>query len=206
MENQRWLRCDRLMRWSHLYTGLFLVPWMVVYALSAFFLNHAGWFTETLKIAPEWQMMREEQFAADASFPQNPAEQVEALLARVELTGPHKLQGDGRANPMTIYRFCGTGHYRVTWHRLTGRLVVEKQHPFSFYSLVNTLHFQHGYTQPYLAHLAWAIVVDAVTLSTVIWVFSGIYLWARRPRRLLGAVCLAAGTLLFVGLALLLCR
>ena len=32
---QPWLRWDRLMRASHLYTGLFLVPWMVVYAVSS---------------------------------------------------------------------------------------------------------------------------------------------------------------------------
>lgn len=36
MKTRRWLCCDRWMRALHLYTGLFLVPWMTVYALSAF--------------------------------------------------------------------------------------------------------------------------------------------------------------------------
>ena len=40
-----WSRVDRFMRAGHLYTGLFLVPWMAVYATSAFCLNHNSWFT-----------------------------------------------------------------------------------------------------------------------------------------------------------------
>jgi hypothetical protein len=36
METNRWVRWDRWMRALHLYTGLFLVPWMTVYAVSAF--------------------------------------------------------------------------------------------------------------------------------------------------------------------------
>ncbi len=35
---------------------------------------------------------------------------------------------------------------------------------------------------------------------------SGVYLWARRPRkRVLGGLCMIAGILLFFGLAVLLC-
>ncbi|MFH1919739.1 MAG: hypothetical protein ABIP48_07650 [Planctomycetota bacterium] len=88
--------------------------------------------------------------------------------------------------------------------------MVQKQEPFSFYSFVNALHFQHGYFKPHLANLPWliwGIVVDAVTISTVLWVVTGIYLWARRPRkRLLGGLCLIAGSLLFAALAVLMCR
>jgi uncharacterized iron-regulated membrane protein len=51
------------------------------------------------------------------------------------------------------------------------------------------------------------VVVDAVTISTVIWVISGVYLWARRPRkRMLGGVCMTAGIALFAALVVLLCR
>jgi hypothetical protein len=50
------------------------------------------------------------------------------------------------------------------------------------------------------------VVVDGVTLSIWLWVVSGIYIWARRPRRrLLGGVLLIGGMLLFVGLVVLLC-
>ena len=107
---------------------------------------------------------------------------------------------------MTLYRFCATGWYRVTWQRAASQVVVEQQRPCSFYSIVNSLHFQHGYDQKYAVYRIWAIVVDMVTVSTVLWVVTGISLWARRPhQRLLGAVCLVAGLLLFAGLVVGLC-
>jgi len=207
MENRRWLRWDHLMCVSHLYTGLFLVPWMLIYAISGFCLNHMTWFTETLHLAPTWKVEREISFKPGAGFPEVPEEQAEAILKSLELKGPHQIMGTPDASQLTMLRFCCTGHYRITWHRPESRLVVEKQQPFSFYSLVNCLHFQHGYGQPYFAPLVWGVAVDAVTVSTVIWIISGIWLWARRPRqRLLGGACLIAGSLLFVLLAVLLCR
>ena len=42
MGKSRWQRVDSVMRWAHLYTGLFLVPWMLVYAVSAFCLNRGA--------------------------------------------------------------------------------------------------------------------------------------------------------------------
>jgi hypothetical protein len=207
METNPWVRWDRLMRAAHLYTGLFLVPWMMVYAISAFCLNHKEWFIEGLQLAPKWQLVHETDFAADAAFPYDPEEQAKAILKHLDLEGAHTFMGAPNPSQMTILRFCGTGHYRITWHRQQSRLVVEKQRPVSFYSVVNALHFQHGYGQPFFAHLTWAAIVDTATVSTVIWVISGIYLWARRPRRrLLGGLCMVAGILLFVALAILLCQ
>ena len=85
-------------------------------------------------------------------------------------------------------------------------MVVDRFQPSSFYSVVNAFHFQHGY-RPYFAHAVWAFIVDLTTASTILWLISGIYLWARRPRRrLLGGLCLIAGTVLFGILAMLLCR
>lgn len=207
MENRRWVRWDRFMRASHLYTGLLLVPWMTVYAVSAFCLNHSAWFTEYFKVAPKWEVVREGDFAPDAASPQTPEDQAKAILEHLELDGPYRILGTPDAAQLTVLRPSVAGHYRITWHRQRSHLVVERYLPLSFYSLVNALHFQHGYGQPHFAHLAWAIIVDAVTISTVLWIVSGVWLWARRPRRrLLGGLCLVGGGALFAGLAILSCR
>lgn len=51
------------------------------------------------------------------------------------------------------------------------------------------------------------MVAVITAISTIIRVISGIWLWAREPReRRLGGLCLAAGCLLFVTMAVLLCR
>jgi hypothetical protein len=189
----------------HLYTGLFLVPWMMIYAVSAFCLNHVEWFEKKLELRPTPKLVQETDFVPNESFPSEPKEQARAILKHLELDGPHFIQGQPTPSQMRIFRYCGAGHYQVTWQREQARLVVTQQKPFSFYSFVNAMHFQRGYG-PYFASLTWAIIVDVVTISTVTWVITGIYLWARRPRkRLLGGVCLVAGSLVFAGLAILLC-
>jgi hypothetical protein len=194
------------MRAGHLYTGLFLVPWMMVYALSGFFLNHESWFAGS---KPVWVDMTDTKFVPDATFPPVSEDQAWAILTYLKLDGAHKISQDD-AKQMVIYRQCATGYYQVTWFRQESRLMVRQQQPSSAYSVINALHFQHGYSKPYSAYLPWgiwAMIVDVVTVSTVFWVISGVYIWARRPRkRLLGGGCLVAGCLLFAFLALSLSR
>ncbi len=207
MKNGRWLPWDRLMRASHLYTGMFLVPWMVVYALSAFCLNHSALFVEKNQPAQKWEVVREADFPSDADFPSGTDEQAEAILAALDLEGAYRIQGVPDANQLTMIRLCVAGHYKITLQRPRNYVVVERLRPASLYSFVNNLHFVMGYGQSSWAYWTWAVVVDAVTISTVIWVVSGVYLWARRPRkRLLGGLCMTAGSALFVVLVILLCR
>ncbi len=202
----RWVRVDRIMRAGHLYTGLFLVPWMVVYAVSAFFLNHDTWFADS---KPVWADQVDMTFVPDGTFPADSEARARAIMNHLNLDGPHRITQDDEKQ-LVIYRSCATGLYQITWLRQESRLVVRRQQPCTAYSFVNALHFQHGYTQPYSAYPSsgiWALTVDVVTASTVFWVISGIYIWARRPRkRLLGAVCLASGCLLFAFLVFSLSR
>ncbi len=199
---------DHLVRTLHLYTGLFLVPWMIVYAASAFFLNHGPWFREVFDITPpHLETLRQIDFAPDDSFPQARADQAKAILQLVDLDGPHFVPPKGPAHQLVIRRFCGTGIYVITWRRNQSVIVVQQQQPFSYFRLVNYLHFRGGYAQPYFAMIAWAVVVDCVAVSMMLWVVSGVYIWARRPsKRVLGGVSLLGGGLLFVWLVILLCR
>ena len=207
MPKSGWIRADRIVRWLHLYTGLFLIPWMVIYAASAFCLNHRAWFAQHFNIEPaQWKVVREVDFVPDDGFPHAPAEQARVILQRLDLDGAHRIQGRPNQNQMTIFRVSGSGHYRVTWRRHRSVVTVERQEPFSYYRLLHFLHFRCGYDQPYLAHILWAVLVDLVAVSMLLWVVSGIYLWWRRSRKvLLGWGCIVAGGLLFLVLAIILC-
>jgi hypothetical protein len=57
------------MRARHLHTGLFLVPWMAVYATSAFCLNDNSWFTPWLGKLQQWELVREVGFADCRAVP-----------------------------------------------------------------------------------------------------------------------------------------
>ncbi|MHB8901051.1 MAG: PepSY-associated TM helix domain-containing protein [Thermoguttaceae bacterium] len=200
-------RVDRWMRWLHLYTGLFLFPWMLVYCASAFCLNHGPWMTGWLGVTPpKWEIVREADVPADTFRSGDTAAQARALLQYLRLDGAHNIQGPLNAGRMTVFRSSGAGNYRITWRRDKGKAVVERQQPFSWYRLLHFLHFRGGYGQPYPAAILWAVMVDAVTISIALWCVTGIYIWARRPRRLLGGLCVVAGSLLFIGLVIAFCQ
>lgn len=204
MASSRWSRLDSFMRLGHLYTGLFLVPWMAIYATSAFCLNHDRWFPP---IFQSWQTVKEVDFTADKSTGPEPAEQARALLKELGLDGPHRIMGDPTAKEMVVWRSCSSGDYRITWRRDKSRVTIQRQQPFSVLRLVHSLHFVRGYDRRYLAAAGWALSVDVVVISTWFWVISGVYIWARRPKkRAAGGICLVAGGLLFAGLVILLCR
>ncbi|MHB0957047.1 MAG: PepSY-associated TM helix domain-containing protein [Pirellulaceae bacterium] len=202
-----WIRTDRVMRAVHLYTSMFLVPWMVMYAVSGFLVNHNEWFMG--RVQPKWEVMQELDFTPGADFPQDVKEQARAILKHVNLDGAHQVSGDD-PHQLMIYRYCATGLYRINWTRQPSHVVVLKQLPTSTYSFINALHFQRGYYPPHVPNLPWliwGITVDAVTISTLLWILTGIYLWARRPRRRwLGGLCLVAGSVLFAVLAALMSR
>jgi hypothetical protein len=211
MANSFWTRTDRVMRWLHLYTGLFLVPWMAIYGTSAIVLNHGKWFNEHFVPPVEWKVIRELDFTPDESFPTgNTPEarkaQAGAILKHVDLDGPHFARPNPPHPKLFIHRASGAGHYMVKWHSDQSRIVVERQQPFSLLRLIHTLHFRHGYDRSYLVPWIWGLIVDVVGVSIWLWLVSGVYIWARRPkRRLLGGICLSAGLVLFAVLTAVLC-
>jgi hypothetical protein len=97
IKNQRhkrngWTHVDRIVRSVHLYTGLFLVPWMLIYAASAFFLNHGPTFRKWLDFKPpKLEVVREVDFVPNDSFPKVPVEQAAAILRHLELEGAHRV-------------------------------------------------------------------------------------------------------------------
>ena len=208
MAKSLWAKTDTGMRWIHLYTGLFLSPWLLVYATSALFLNHNQWFRKHLKVEPpRWELKQEIDFSPKDTFSEARAEQARTILQHLDLDGPHRVLGQPNANTkqMIILRICGSGNYRITWQRQAGRLKVEKQ-TFHWYRLVHFLHFRGGYAQPYLASIIWAVLVDVVSVCLWLWVVSGIYIWARVPKkRLLGAICVVGGSVLFAVLVIVFC-
>ena len=114
---------------------------------------------------------------------------------------------ESNAKELSIYRMCATGDYRISWRRDQSRIVVRRYQPYSLWRSLNSLHFGHGIQRRYPARVMWPVSVDLVVTSMWFWIVSGIYIWARQPkRRFWGGVCLVGGGLLFALLVALLCR
>jgi len=188
-----------IMRWIHLYTSLLLWPWMVIYALSGLFLNHYAWLkTNFASIDPNYKIVQELALASGESFGTEREQKAEAILARTRLAGARDIISDGNS---IILRRAG-GDYRITLEHDKDVITVKRK-PFSFVNFANFLHFQRNHPScP--ANVAFGLIVDFTTGSTLLWIFSGIYLWMLMPsKRLAGLSCIVAGILLFLILVLL---
>ena len=64
-----WARVDRWMRSIHLYTGLFLVPWMIIYATSAMLINHGPAVREWFNVQPPKQEVIRKKFGIKRPIP-----------------------------------------------------------------------------------------------------------------------------------------
>ncbi len=81
MSSDALLRVDRFMRSVHLYTGLFLVPWMTVYATSSLFFNHSPWFARWFSYSRQsLEVVRKLDLPAGSIPTGNPAEQARKVL------------------------------------------------------------------------------------------------------------------------------
>lgn len=194
------------MRVLHLYTGIFLVPWMVIYALSALFLNHGETFRTLFNVEPpKWQQLREIDWQPPADAPVEQDARIALLLQAVDLGGAWRIEGKPTPQELRVLRISGSGNYRVIWQRRAGKVRVEKLSPGSLYRFVHFLHFRGGYGLKHAPYLVWAAVVDLVAASMLFWVISGVYLWLRQPRhRIWGSVAFLGGLILFSVLAWLL--
>ena len=200
------MKTHRVMRTIHICTSLLLLPWLLVYSTSAFFLNHHELFKERMQEANKFAVVSERQFTPDSAFPNDAKEQAKALLKLLDLEGPHHVRGRPTAARLTVIRQSAAGPYRILWLRDQSKVVVERQ-PFSFWRLVTYLHFRHGYRTPYLSLDVWALVVDALIVSIWLWGISGVYMWAAKGgKKRLGAVSLGAGVALFAVLVVLMSR
>ncbi len=188
----------------HMYAGLFCIPWMLVYATSGLFINHASFFQARQEAARNSPIVYEKEFVPDDSFPEGREARARAILRFLDLDGRHRIQGPVNDRGMTIIRPSAGGVYNIQWRRQADLLVVGRQQ-FTLYGFVNQLHFLHGYGADYASSDIWAIMVDFVTLSMWVWAISGVYMWLKttsgRKKRAFGAACLACGALVFGFLA-----
>jgi hypothetical protein len=53
---------DKVNRRTHLYLGILLAPWFLLYAASSIFLNHGGWFQQARSQEPPWTKVFERDY------------------------------------------------------------------------------------------------------------------------------------------------
>ena len=180
-----------------MYLGLLLVPWFLVYAVSAVFFNHGRFFGPLFEPdGPGWVT----RFERPYQRPVPEDADVRAVAGEIlRDVGLERAYGAYRPNPrrLNIWAFSFLKTTRLTYFIDEGRLVAEDKR-FRFDHALTGVHARGGFVQESLLSDAWAVVVDLVGIGLVLWVATGVYMWWRDKRlRLWGGIAFVGGLACF---------
>ena len=187
-----------LLRRIHLYLALFLAPWIAMYALSTFVMNHRALFHGPAPVAtPKFEMERELLYPGEMPSGATPHQVAGQLLATLDLDGAHTLAAGSTAERVVISRQHPISPRRITYTAADKRVVIEKM-VFSGPGFLERMHRRRGFQPDYALDKLWAASVDLTIIALFLLVLSGIWMWwTLRAARPLGAVALSAGFVLF---------
>jgi len=191
---------DKINRRTHLYLGLFLMPWLAMYGVSSFIVIHKSPF----KLGTS--LPRETVFEKTYSRPVNmqggnnePALRAAAqeILKDCNLEGAFWVD---KPKPDTLHidRFSFRDSLSVTYSMKEQKLKAERQW-MRIPQVIIRMHFRGGYSQPTFGNKFWGLLVDVACVGILIWVASGLIMWWRLTRfRAWGAIAVGGGILSFL--------
>jgi len=201
-------RFYRLIRDLHLYFGLFISPFVLVFAISVFFLTHA-WLP---KITPETSTTR---VVPDLPFPTNLTTLsgrplIDALKPALEMAKVpgeigfvrHMVKEEKLIIPVMI-----PGRETTVSINITNREATVVTREAGLAAALVTLHKLPGGHRPgirmnWFYMKAWRWMADATVYLILFISVSGVYLWyVLRAERKVGFILLFAGALSFFGMA-----
>jgi hypothetical protein len=182
------MRLLHVVRRAHLYMGLFLLPWVVMFGVSSLPLNH-----NTSPAPATWTLVAEYPF--DVEMPaagDNLRPFGRDMMNAAGITGGYFVN---RANERQI----NVNHpdflmpSRIIYRADRKRLTVEHR-DFAFRQFLSGLHTRGGYDMGGVWDSLWAVCVDAVSVALLLWIASGVYMWWHVPvARRWGWLAIAAG-------------
>lgn len=191
------------LRRVHLYLGLLLLPWMLVYAFSTFMFNHGEHF-RPYRADPQWRLLWEKDYAIAAPAVDDTAAlqaTTQQLLADHRMRGAFNVRRQGQRLSINVPNFW---HPRRFAYDFSTKKLRAEERPTTPFDVLARLHERTSYGRGGLNNL-WAFFVDLFCLSTLAWIATGLLLWwkiveVRRP----GFLALGGGlaTIALLALAL----
>lgn len=190
-----------IFRRTHLYLGLLLIPWLLVYAVSTLMLNHRGIMQALRAPDPQWVLLWEKDYQIDLPAAGAPLrETAQKIIEENGLDGAFGVNRQGQNLNINLFKFRTP--QRLIYRIDQGRLVAEEK-KFSWAELSLRLHFRTGYGQAGFLNNLWPLAVDLYCVTSIIWVLTGLYLWWKISTvRLAGWLTIASGLLAFLILLL----
>lgn len=193
---RRPFRFGILLRRCHMYLGLFLTPWLTMYAVSTVVFNHYERINQIYgghmeRFEPEKEIDYKKSFAAGTTL----RSKGEQILEDLKLSGSFGIQQ--RDSSLVIDRRDPVAPKRITYIPGRGKLIIEGR-PFRTPNVLTMLHSQVGYTNRLNRIKAWAFSVDLTAIATILLVISGFWMWWElKVTRAWGAFFAIFGLVLF---------
>ena len=186
---------DKINRRSHLYLGLFLMPWLLMYGVSSFIVIHQPWFGADQ--ARTWAPVFEKEYRRPVSDTEDLRAVAQEILKDCDLEGAFWADKP-KPGVVHIDRFSFWGSTRLTYSIKEQKIKAEHQR-MKWPQAVMRMHFRGGYEQPSFWNKFWGVVVDTACVGILVWVASGLIMWWRLPGvRAWGAVAVGGGFLSFL--------
>ena len=184
----------------HLYLGLALLPWFFMYGISSIPFAHTPFFErrDAAKRLPLWTLRAEK--TVDVPVPEDAGglrPLGAALLREAGVNGTSF--GIYRQSPtqVNVYAYSFWQSTQLKYYVDQKKLTVEDRR-FRWDHFLTGVHARGGFEQDSLLDRSWSLVVDLVSLSMLLWIASGLYMWWELPgQRRWGWVAIAAGTASF---------
>lgn len=182
---------DKVNRRVHLYGALILLPWLLMYGLSSYYIAHPPG-------PPKWSVQLERDYALAPIQPDADLDAIgDGIMRDLGMTGRHGAYRHPKGQ-LEIYAPRFTGPTRVTYFPEKHRLLVERQE-FRVAGLLTGMHTRGGFERGTWLDWMWAVLVDLASLGVIVWVASGIYMWWNLRRlRFWGMVALGGGVASFM--------
>ncbi len=164
-----------LLRKIHLYSGLILMTFVVMYFVTGYVMVHHDWFPHAEPVATTRTEPLE--FAAV----EDPKAYSLYLQQTFDLRGKRQepRRGDDGSWRFRYFR-PGTFHEAVV--AADGKSVTITSRDETAHATMVGYHRLHGYGGGWLYDV-WAVLYDLASLSMILFAISGIYLWYRLTRR-----------------------
>ncbi len=187
----------RLYQWTrklHLYTGLFISPFLLLYAISTLYLNHSvrgtpvdeAQGTVPIELAPGVEGM----------------ELVNQVVEQLDLSGEIAGRGQIRNN-QTIIRVARPGIVKVVTVNLADQEATVLQRSTGLLGAINYLHFNPGLHRvpKWGITKLWGWLADTTVYLTLFLTVSGVYLWVLlKAERNTGLIMLGGGVVSFISI------
>jgi hypothetical protein len=165
----------------HLYLGLVLVPWYLMYGVSSIPFAHNQYFEQRdrAKGIPLWTTRIDQKYSVDVPAEGDLRETGARIMKDLGLEGSF---GAYRQSPtqLNVYIYNFRHSTQVKYFLDQQRVTVEDRR-FRFEHFLTGMHARGGFEQESLLVNAWSAVVDVVCFGMLLWILTGLYMWWSLP-------------------------